>query len=107
MRVAFMDPLEARLVDFPAEYMPSPDFEVLTTDTPGVLPDGWQTADAAVWWDTPRGREHIDAMPNLQFLQRIRWFRSNGDATAALERGSPVAVTPFGYRTGWHSTASR
>lgn len=35
-------------------------------------------------------------MPNLQFLQRVGWFRSKGDARAALERGVPVAVTPFG-----------
>lgn len=96
MRVAFLDPLETRLLDFPAQYLPSPDFEVLTTDTAGTLPEGWEQADAAVWWDTLLNRGHIDAMPNLQFLQRVGWFRSKGDATAALERGIPVAVTPFG-----------
>ena len=96
MRVAFLDPLEARLVDFPAEYLPSPDFEVLTTDVAGELPSGWESADAAIWWDTPLSRDHIEAMPNLQFLQRVGWFRSTGDATAALERNIPVAVTPFG-----------
>ncbi len=96
MRVAFLDPLEERLHAFPAEYLPAPAFDVLTTDTPGKLPEGWQTAEAAIWWDTPMNRQLIDQMPNLKFLQRIGWFRGHGDASAALERGIPVAVTPFG-----------
>ena len=96
MRVAFLDPLEERLRDFPAEYLPAPDFEVLVTDKAGVLPIGWEQAEAVVWWDTPVSRGLIDQMPNLQFMQRIGWFRSHGDASAALERGIPVAVTPFG-----------
>lgn len=96
MRVAFLDPLEERLRDFPAEYLPEPAFQVLVTHTPGELPEGWEDAEAAVWWDTPLDRELINRMPNLRFLQRVGWFRSRGDATAALERGIPVAVTPFG-----------
>ena len=96
MRVAFLDPLEARLADFPAEYLPASAFEVLTTATAGQLPEGWAEADAVVWWDTPVNRVLIEQMPNLKFMQRIGWFRSQGDASAALERGIPVAVTPFG-----------
>ena len=96
MRVAFLDPLEERLRDFPAEYLPAPDFQVLVTDKAGALPIGWEQADAAVWWDTPMNRELIQQMPNLRFMQRIGWFRSRGDASAALDRGIPVAVTPFG-----------
>jgi D-3-phosphoglycerate dehydrogenase len=96
MRVAFLDPLEARLHDFPAQYLPSPDFEVMTTSARGVLPDDWRTAEAAVWWETPLDRSLIEQMPKLQFLQRIGWFRARGDATFALERGIPVAVTPQG-----------
>jgi phosphoglycerate dehydrogenase-like enzyme len=83
-------------VDFPAEYLPSPQFEVTTTETKGVLPPGWQDAEAAVWFETPIDREIIDQMPKLRFMQRIGWFRTRGDASAALERGIPVAVTPFG-----------
>lgn len=94
MRVAFLDPLETRLHDFPAQYLPSPDFDVLVTDIPGKLPDGWESAEAAIWWNTPVDRSLIEAMPNLRFLQRVGWFRSNGDASYALERGIPVAVTP-------------
>src|SRR5688500_3194015 len=94
MRVAFLDPLETRLHDFPAQYLPSPDFDVLVTDTPGKLPDGWESAEAASWWNTPVDRVLIEAMPNLRFLQRVGWFRSKGDASYALERGIPVAVTP-------------
>src|SRR5437867_3070067 len=96
MRVAFLDPLEERLHDFPAHYLPSPDFDVRVTDTPGILPNGWETAEAAIWWNTPVDRALIKAMPNLRFLQRVGWFRSHGDVTYALERGIPVAATPFG-----------
>src|SRR5438067_7692253 len=96
MRVAFLDPLETRLRDFPAQYLPSPEFEVLVTDTAGKFPDGWQTAEAAVWSDTPLDRTLIEQMPNLKFLQRIGWFRARGDASSALQRGIPVAVTPYG-----------
>jgi phosphoglycerate dehydrogenase-like enzyme len=96
MRVAFLDPLEQRLHDFPAQYLPAPDFDVLTTETPGKFPDGWQLADAAIWSETPLDRTLIEQMPRLKFLQRIGWFRARGDASFALERGIPVAVTPFG-----------
>jgi len=96
MRVAFLDPLETRLHDFPAKYLPSPDFEVLTTETRGQLPEGWQTAEAAIWSETPLDAALIGQMSRLRFLQRIGWFRARGDATAAMERGIPVAVTPYG-----------
>ena len=96
MRVAFLDPLEARLADFPAEYLPAPDFDVTVADTAGVLPPRWQEAEAAVWFDTPMNRELIEQMPNLRFMQHIGWFRAQGDASYAVERGIPVAVTPFG-----------
>ena len=88
--------MEERLRDFPDRYLPSPDFEVLTTDTAGQLPQGWEKAEAAIWWDTPLDRGLIERMPNLKFLQRIGWLRSRGDASLALERGIPVAATPFG-----------
>jgi len=96
MRLAFLDPLETRLHDFPAKYLPAPDFEVLTTETRAQLPEGWQTAEAAIWSETPLDRELIEQMPRLRFLQRIGWFRARGDATAALNQGIPVAVTPYG-----------
>ncbi|MBM2826706.1 MAG: hypothetical protein HW403_770 [Dehalococcoidia bacterium] len=96
MRVAFLDPLEDRLRDFPAEYFPTPEYEVLLSPGTGKLPDGFETAEAAIWWDTRLDRALIERMPNLKFLQRIGWFRAKGNATAALERDIPVAVTPFG-----------
>jgi len=74
MRVAFLDPLEPRLLDFPAEYLPEPNFEVVTTETAGQLPSGWTEAEAVVWWDTPVSRELIEQMPHLRFMQRIGWF---------------------------------
>lgn len=96
MRVAFLDPLETRLRDFPAQYLPPPEFQVLMTDTPGKPPDGWQSAEAAVWSETPLDGALIGQMPNLTFLQRIGWFRARGNASSALQRGISVAVTPFG-----------
>ena len=96
MKVVFLDPVEERLGDMPEQYLPAPQFEVIRGTTPGELPPGWEQADAAVWWDTPVDRALIDQMPNLKFMQRVGWFRGKGDATAALERGIPVAVTPFG-----------
>ncbi|MBI4497962.1 MAG: hypothetical protein HY689_08705 [Chloroflexi bacterium] len=96
MRVAFLDPLEDRLRDFPAQYLPAPDFDVRVTETPGKLPEGWETAEAIIWWNTPVDRAFLEALPNLRFLQRVGWFRARGDVRYALERGIPVAVTPFG-----------
>lgn len=96
MKVVFLDPVEERLGDMPERYLPAPDFEVIRGTQAGDLPTGWEQADAVVWWDTPVDRALIDQMPNLKFMQRVGWFRARGNATAALERGIPVAVTPFG-----------
>ncbi|MEX2446136.1 MAG: NAD(P)-dependent oxidoreductase [Dehalococcoidia bacterium] len=95
MRVAFLDPLEERLRDFPAEYLAADD-EVLVAETAGELPHGWETAEAVVWWDTPVDRALIEQMPALRFMQRVGWFRARGDSSYAVEQGIPVAVTPFG-----------
>ncbi len=94
MRVAFLDPLEERLLDFPKQFLAK--HEVLTTGTAGEFPVGWESADAAIWWDTAMDASIIERMPNLKFMQRVGWFRSHGDASAALAKGIPVAVTPFG-----------
>src|SRR6266571_7632765 len=96
MRVAFLDPLESRLRDFPAQYLPAPDFEVSQSETPGQFPEGWRESEVAVWSETPLDRQVIEQMPSLKFLQRFGWFRARGDASHALERGIPVAVTPNG-----------
>lgn len=94
MRIAFLEPLEERLREFPARYFPG--HEVLTTTDEGQLPEGVETAEAVVWSSWPLDARLIDSMPRLRFMQRIGWFRANGDASAALARGIPVAVTPFG-----------
>jgi D-3-phosphoglycerate dehydrogenase len=96
MIVAFLDPLEDRLRDFPARYLPAPEFEVLLPPAAGQLPDHLDEAEAIVWTTTPVDRALIERLPRLRFLQRIGYFRAAGDATAALERGIPVAVTPYG-----------
>src|SRR5688572_27037019 len=76
----------------PAQYLS--DHEILISPGRGQLPDGWETADAVVWSETPVDREMIGRMRNLRFMQRIGWFRAKGDATAALERGIPVSAMP-------------
>lgn len=96
MRVAFLDPLEGRTRDFPAQYLPVPEYEVLVSPERGQFPDGWEAAEAVVWSDAPLDRDLIGRMPKLRFLQRIGWFRARGDATAALERGIPVSAMPYG-----------
>jgi phosphoglycerate dehydrogenase-like enzyme len=105
VKIAFMDPLEGRLKDFPKEYLPS--HESLRTEEEGKLPEGWQEAEAAVWTHWPVDAELIDGMRNLKFMQRIGYFRGTGDARAALKRGIPVAVTPFGVsdRVAQHAFA--
>jgi phosphoglycerate dehydrogenase-like enzyme len=79
----------------PERYL-APAHEVLRTSADGQRPDGWESADAAVWWDTPVDADLIGQFTNLKFMQRVGWFRAKGNATAALDRGVPVAVTPFG-----------
>jgi phosphoglycerate dehydrogenase-like enzyme len=94
MKLAFLDPLEARLVDFPKTYLDGHD--VLTTSEAGRLPDGIEDAEAVVWWSFPVDRGLIERLPKLRFLQRIGHLRTKGDATAALAKGIPVSALPHG-----------
>jgi phosphoglycerate dehydrogenase-like enzyme len=92
--VAFMDPLEARLADFPAQYLPQ--HRVLVSPERGVAPSGYEQADAVVWSNYPVDGQMIASMPNLRFMQRIGLTRAKGDAVPALTRGIPVSVLPYG-----------
>ena len=105
MLIAFLDPLEGRLAEFPARYFP--EHEVLLTEEEGRLPEGVEEAEAVVWSDYPVDAKLIERLPWLRFMQRIGWFRAAGDASAALARGIPVAVTPFGVsdRVAQHALA--
>ncbi len=105
MRIAFLDPLEGRLTDFPARYLP--EHETLTTAEKGRLPDGVETAEGIVWQTYPLDADLINRLPKLRFLQRIGYFRATGNAEAALARGIPVAVTPYGVmdRVAQHAMA--
>jgi phosphoglycerate dehydrogenase-like enzyme len=105
MRVAFLDPLEQRLSEFPARYLA--EHEVLLPPEAGKPPERLREAEAIVWWSYPVDAALIDSLPDLRFLQRIGIVRSRGDATAALVRGLPVSVLPFGLsdRVAQHGLA--
>ena len=94
MKIAFLDPLEQRLLEFPKTYLGS--HEVLTTTERGVLPAGAEDAEAIVWWAYPVDRGLIEGLPRLGFAQRIGLIRTKGDATAALAKGIPVSALPHG-----------
>ena len=82
MRIAFLNPLEERLKDFPAKYLAG--HEVLTTTDKTQPPAGYETAEAIVWSDYPVDAALIDRMPNLRFMQRIGLLRAKGDARRAV-----------------------
>jgi len=105
MRVAFLDPLEARLADFPKTYLAK--HGVLLTTEAGRLPDGLETAEAVVWWDYPVDAALIESLPRLRFMQRIGMTRFKGDASAALAKGIPVSAFPLGVpdRVAFHAFA--
>src|SRR4051812_12372110 len=105
MRVAFLDPLEARLSEFPQRYLG--DHEVLLTEEAGRLPNGYESADALVWWSYPVDSTFIASLQQPRLLQRIGIIRTRGDTTAALERGIPVSVIPLGVsdRVAQHGLA--
>ena len=94
MKLAFLDPLEQRLLEFPTTYLG--EHEVLTTTERGVLPAGVEEAEAIVWWAYPVDAALIERLPRLRFLQRIGLIRTKGDATAALAKGIPVSALPHG-----------
>ena len=105
MRIAFLNPLEERLKDFPAKYLAG--HEVLTTTDKTQPPAGYETAEAIVWSDYPVDAALIDRMPNLRFMQRIGLLRAKGDARRAVEKGVPVSVLPYGLsdRVSLHALA--
>lgn len=76
MRVAFLDPLEARLKEFPAHYLP--EHELLTTEEAGRLPEGGESAAAVVWWSYPLDSRLLERLPNLRFLPAHRLFPGQG-----------------------------
>jgi phosphoglycerate dehydrogenase-like enzyme len=105
MRVAFLDPLEARLGEFGQRYLGG--HEVLSTAEAGRLPDGVEDAEAVVWWNYPVDAAFIQRLPSLRFMQRIGIFRTKGDTTAALSKGIPVSAIPHGVsdRVAQHAMA--
>jgi phosphoglycerate dehydrogenase-like enzyme len=96
MQVLFLNPLEERLRDFPARYLPTPEFEVFLPAPDGSLPEALDNVEACVYWDHPVGKATLDQLPALRFIQRVGQFRATGDLSPAFERGIIVAVTPYG-----------
>ena len=96
MQILFVNPLEERLKTFPERYLPKPEFEVLVPDGNGKLPSDLSAVEAIVYWDHPLGREFLDQLPALRFIQRVGRFRATGDLSAAFDRGIVVSATPYG-----------
>jgi phosphoglycerate dehydrogenase-like enzyme len=94
LKIAFLDPLEARLAEFPATYLKG--HEAVVATEAGQLPAGYEDAEVAVWSRYPVDAALIGSMPKLRLLQRIGLTRAAGDASAALAKGIPVSVLPFG-----------
>jgi phosphoglycerate dehydrogenase-like enzyme len=107
MQVLFLNPLEARLSDFPSRYLPSPEFDVRLPGPDGTLPVDLEAVEAVVYWDHPVGKETLDRLPALRFIQRVGRFRSTGDLTGAFDRGILVSATPYGVlaRVAQHTLA--
>ena len=94
MLIAFLDPLEQRLSEFPSRYLAG--HETIVAGEPGRLPEGVENAEAVVWSSYPVDGALISSLPRLRFMQRIGLTRAKGDASAALRAGIPVSVLPFG-----------
>ena len=83
MKLAFLDPLEARLLDFPKTYLG--DHEVIAAPERGVLPEGVDDAEAIAWWSYPVDGDLIGRLPRLRFLQRMTAsILSNGRLTGSF-----------------------
>jgi phosphoglycerate dehydrogenase-like enzyme len=96
MQVLFLNPLEERLRDFPNRFLPTPEFEVRLPHADGALPTAVEQVEACVYWDHPVGRELLDRLPALRFIQRVGRYRATGDLSAAFDRGVLVSATPYG-----------
>jgi phosphoglycerate dehydrogenase-like enzyme len=105
VRIAFLEPLEQRLSEFPGRYLAG--HEAVVATEPGRLPDGAEGAEAVVWSSYPVDAALIESLPRLRLMQRIGLTRAKGDATAALKAGIPVSVLPFGVsdRVALHTLA--
>jgi phosphoglycerate dehydrogenase-like enzyme len=92
--IAFLDPLEQRLLEFPGRYLAG--HEAIVAAEAGRLPESVKDAEAVVWSNYPVDAALIGSLPKLRFMQRIGLTRAKGDASAALRAGIPVSVLPFG-----------
>lgn len=96
MQVLFLNPLEERLRQFPARFLPGPEFEVMQPGLDGAPPPDAEAVEACVYWDHPIGRELVEDLPALRFIQRVGRYRASGDLGAAFDRGILVSATPYG-----------
>ena len=70
MKVASLDPLAARPVDFPKTYLGAHD--VLVTSEAGKAPAGVEDAEAVVWSNYPVDAAFIASLLKLRFIPRSR-----------------------------------
>jgi phosphoglycerate dehydrogenase-like enzyme len=107
MKVLFLDPLQARLAEFPKRYLPPAEFQVRLAEAKWDLPENLEDVEACVYWDFPLDRDWITRMSSLRFIQRIGRSKCIGDLSAAFDLGIPVSVTPYGVlaRVAQHTLA--
>lgn len=107
MQIVFLDPLEERLRDFPARFLPAPEFDVRLSGPNGPRDEDLADAEMAIFWSHPVDRATLDRMPALRLLQRVGWYRTAGDVAGAFERGVYVSATPYGVlaRVAQHTLA--
>ncbi len=92
MLVCFLDRLEDRIKEFPAQYLPEHQIQLADGDPGRVSAD----AEALITWSDLLDRALLDRPARLRFVQRIGFYRGGGDLAAAEERGVATAVWPHG-----------
>jgi hypothetical protein len=106
MQVLFLNPLEERLRDFPNRFLPTPDFEVRLPEADGALPPAVEQVEACVYWDHPVGRELLNRLPALRFIQRVAAIGQRATFRSPSTAESWSRPRPMEYWRGWRSTRS-
>ncbi|MGE3268050.1 MAG: NAD(P)-dependent oxidoreductase [Chloroflexota bacterium] len=92
MHVCFLDALEDRIKEFPAQYLPGHQISY-ANGQPADVP---AETEVLLTWSGLVDGALLDRLPNLRLIQRIGFYRGGGDLQTAADRGIAVAVWPYG-----------
>lgn len=92
MRLCFLDPLQDRLKEFPAQYLGEHETHLANGQVSDVPAD----TEALVTWSELLDTSLIARLPHLRFIQRIGYYRGGGDLSEAAARGIVTSVWPMG-----------